>query len=197
MNTWIACKDLMKHYCLKITTFYNSLNMEDITDVDYKHAKTVFKINNKNIGEYHDLYVQSDTLLLSDVFENFRDICIEIYELDPAHFLSAPGLAWEACLKKTEMRLELLTNIDMLLIVEKGIRGGICHAIHRYAKANNKYMKNYDKNKELSYTQYLDANNLYGWAMSQKLPVGGFKWEDDILIIINKLKKIYKTHKNL
>ena len=110
----------------------------------------VFKIfNNKNIGKYHDLYVQSDTLLLSDVFENFRDKCIEIYELDPAHFLSAPGLAWEACLKKTEIRLELLTNIDMLLMVEKGIRGEICHAIHRYAKANNKCMKNYDKNKEL------------------------------------------------
>ena len=87
------------------------------------------------------MYVQSDTLLLADVFENFRNKCIEIYELDPAHFLSAPGLAWQACLKKTEVKLELLTDIDMLLMVEKGIRGGICHAIHRYAKANNKYMK--------------------------------------------------------
>ena len=85
-------------------------------------------------------------------------------------------LAWKACLKKTGIRLELLTNVDMLLMVEKGTRGGICHAIHRYAKANNKYMKNYDKNIELSYLMYLDANNLYGWAMSQKLPVDGFKW---------------------
>ena len=77
--------------------------------------------------------------------------------------------------KKTEVKLELLTDVDMLLMVKKGIRGGICHAIHRYAEANNKYLKNYDKNKESSYIQYLDANNLYGWAMSQKLPVDGFK----------------------
>ena len=94
------------------------------------------------------MYVQSDTFLLADVFENFRKKCIEIYDLDPAHFLSAPGIAWQACLKKTGIRLELLTNIDMLLMVEKGIRGRICHAIHSYAKANNKYMKNYDKNVE-------------------------------------------------
>ena len=91
------------------------------------------------------IVVQSDTLLLADVFENFRSKCIEIYELDPAHFLSAPGLAWQACLKKTRVKLEFLTDIDILLMVEKGIRGGICHAIHRCAKANNNYMKNYDK----------------------------------------------------
>ena len=132
-------------------------------------------LNNKNLGNYHDLHVQSDTLLLADVFENFRNKCIEIYELDPAHFLSASGLAWQACLKKTEVRLELLTENDMLFMVEKGVRGGICHATYRYAKANNKYMKNYDKNKESSYIQHLDANNLYGWAMSQKLPVDDFK----------------------
>ena len=83
---------------------------------------------------------------------------------------------------KLDVKLELLTNVDMLLMVEKGIRGGICHAIHRYAKANNKYMKNYDKNKELSYIQYLDANHLYGWAMSQKLPVDGFKWKKYVKI---------------
>ena len=109
---------------------YSSLNMEDITDVDDRHAKRVFKnFNNKNLGDYHHLYVQSDTLLLADVFGNFRNKCIEIYELDPAHFLSASGLAWQACLKKTEVKLELLTDVDMLLMVEKGIRGGICHAI--------------------------------------------------------------------
>ena len=123
------------------------------------------------------MYVQSDTLLLVDVFENFRNKCTEIYELDLAHFLSVPGLVWQACLKKTGIKLELLTNVDMLLIVEKGIRGGICHAIHRYAKANSKYMNNYDKNKESTYIQYLDGNNLYGWAMSQKLTVDGFKWK--------------------
>ena len=108
------------------------------------------------------MYVQSDTLLLVDVFENFRDKCIEIYGLDPAHFLSAPGLAWQACLKKTGVNLELLTDIDMLLMAEEGIRGGICQAIHRYAKANNKYMHNYDKSIESSYLMYLDANNFYG-----------------------------------
>ena len=141
--------------------FYSGLNMEDITDLDHKHTKRVFKsLNNKNIGNYHDLYVQSDTLLLAYVFEYFRNKCIEIYELDPAHFLSAPGLAWQACLKKTEVKLELLTGADMLLMIEKGIRGGICHAIHRYSKENNKYIKNYDKNKESSYIQYLEANNL-------------------------------------
>ena len=94
------------------------------------------------------MHVQSDTLLLADVFEKFRNKYIEIYELEPAHFLSAPGLAWRVCLKKTGVKLELLTNNDKLLVVEKGIRGGICHAIHRYAKANNKYIKNYVKNKE-------------------------------------------------
>ena len=129
--------------------------MEDITDVDYRHAKRVFKnLNNRILGDYHNLFVQSDTLLLADVFENFRNKCIEIHELDPAHFLSASGLAWQAFLKKTGTKLELLTNTDMLLMVEKGIRGGICHAIHRYAKANNNYMNNYDKNRESLYIQY-------------------------------------------
>ena len=131
------------------------------------------------MGENHDLYVQSDILLLADVFENFRDMCIKEYEIDPAHFLSLPGLAWQACLKKTNIELELLTDSDMLLMVEEGIRGGICHSIHRYGKTNNKYMKNYNNNEESSYIQYLDANNLYVWAMSKKLPVNGFKWIDN------------------
>ena len=111
--------------------FYSSLNMENITDADYRHAKKVFKEFKMNsLGEYHNLYAKSDTLLLEDVFKNFKNKCIEIYELDPAHFLSAPGLAWQACLKKTGIILELLTDVNMLLVAEKGIRGGICHAIH-------------------------------------------------------------------
>ena len=158
-------------------SFYSNLNMENIDDSDYRHGNNAFKrFKLKNLGEYHDLYVQSDTLLLADVFENFRDTCLKGYELDPAHLLSLPGLAWQACLKKTNIKLKLLTDYDMLLMVEKGIRGGICHSIHRHAKADNKYMKNYDENKESSYIQYLDASNLYGWAVSQKLPVNGFKW---------------------
>ena len=103
-------------------------------------------------------------------------MCLKIYELDPTWFLTAPGSAWQASLKKAKLKLDLLTDIDMLLMVEKGIRGGICHSVYRYAKANNKYMKDYDKNKESSYIQYWDVNNLYGWAMSQKLPVNKFEW---------------------
>ena len=135
--------------------FYSNLNLEDISDEDYAHAQKVwdvFEINNR--GEYHDLYVQSDTLLLADVFENFRNMCLEIYKLDPTYFVSAPGLAWQACLKKTRVSLELLTDYDRLLMVEKEIRGGICQATHRYAKAKNKYMKNYDKNNESSYKAF-------------------------------------------
>ena len=116
------------------------------------------------------------------LINNLRDMCITEYELDPAHFLSLPGLAWQACLKKTNIELELLTDYDMLLMVEEGIRGGICHSIHRYAKANNKYMKNYNNNEESSYIQYLDANNLYGWAMSKILSVNKFKWTDNNII---------------
>ena len=158
---------------------YSNLNMEDIDDIDHRHGNDLFKgFKLENLGDYHDLYVQSDTLLLADVFENFRNMCIKVYELDPAHFVSLPGLAWQACLKKTNIELELLTDYDMLLMVEDGLRGGICHSIHRYAKANNKYMKNCNKDEESSYIQYLDANNLYGWAMSKKLPVNGFKWLD-------------------
>ena len=159
--------------------FYSNLNIEDIDDIDYRHGNNVFKgFKLENLGDYHDLYVQSDTLLLADVFENFRDMRLKEYELDQAHFLSLPGLAWQACLKKTGGELELLTDYDMLLMVEEGRRGGICHSIHRYAKANNKYMKNYINNEESSYIQYIDANNFYGWAISKKVPVNGFKWRD-------------------
>ena len=157
--------------------FYSNLNLENISDEDYAHAQKVQEVFEiKNRSEYHDLYVKSDTLLLADVFENFKNMCLEIYELDPVYAVSVRGLSWQACLKKTEAKLELITDYDMLLMIEKGIKGRICQATHRYAKANNKYMKNYDKNNESSYLNYLDANNLYGWTMSQKLPINGFKW---------------------
>ena len=133
------------------------------------------------MSDYHDLYVQTDTLLLADVFEKFREKCIEIYGLDPSYFYSAPRLAWQACFKKTEVKLELLTDLNMLLVIEKVIRGEMCQSTHRYAKANNKYMKSYEKKIESSYLTYLDVNNLYGWAMSQKLPVNGFMWYNDYL----------------
>ena len=156
--------------------FYSKLNLEDITDKDSAHAQKVFKeLKLKSLNDYHDLYVQIDTLLLADVFENFKNKCIEIYKFDPAHFLSATGLAWQSYLKKTRVKLEL-TDINKPMIVGKEIRGGICYSIHKYAKANNRYMKNYNKGMESSYLEYLDANNLYGWEMSQKLHVNGFEW---------------------
>ena len=134
--------------------------------------------------------------MLADVFENFRDKSIEMYELDPAHFLSAQGFAWQACFKKTKIKLELLADIDMLLIVEKGIRGRICQAIHRHANVNNKYMKNYDKDITSSYLAYLDANNLYGWAMSQKLLVNGFKWVEKSRLLRLNERFIKKYNEN-
>ena len=159
------------------SAFYSNLSLQNISDEDYLHAQKVWEVFGiRNLGEYYNLYVQTDTLLLADVFENFRNKCIDIYGLDPVYFVSTPGLAWQACLKKTEVKLELLTDYHMILMIKKGTRGGICQAVHRYAKANDKYMKNYDKNNESSYIEYLDANNLYGWAMSQKLPVKDFKW---------------------
>ena len=130
--------------------------MEGITKEDIEHVKNVydtFKI--KNMGEFHDLYVRNDTAQLAYVFEKFRDKCLEIYRIDAAHFLSAPGLAWQACLKKAGVELDLLTENYMLLMFEEGIRGGMCQATYRHAKTNDKYMKNNDKNKESSYLEYL------------------------------------------
>ena len=158
-------------------SFHSDLTMEDISETDLKHANNVFKKFNLNhLGDYHDLYVKSDMLLLADISENFRNACLDNYGLDPMHFVSLPGLAWQACLKKTNVKLELITDYDMFLMIEDGIRGGICHAIKRYANANNYYMKDYNENKDSSYIQYLDINNLYGVAMCEKLPVKGFKW---------------------
>ena len=178
-------------------SFYSNLTLENISEIDYVHANNVFKkFNINNLGEYHDLYVGSDTLLLVDMFENFRQSCLENYELDPAHVVSLPGLAWQACLKKTNVELELLTDYDMLLMVEEGIRGGIFHAIQRYAKANNKYMNDYDEKNKLSYIQYLDANNLYDKAMTEKLPVRGFRWMEDISKIDGDFVKVYNKNDN-
>ena len=161
--------------------FYSKLNDEDITDDDYLHANNVWNtFNCKTMRDYHNLYLKSDVLLLSDVFENFRKTCLHHYNLDPAHYYTSPGLAWDACLKETGQELELLRDYDMLMMFEKGIRGGISHISKRYAEANNKYMKDFNPDKESTFIQYLDANNLYGWAMSQSLPTHGFKWMKDL-----------------
>ena len=157
--------------------FYSKLNDEDISDEDYQHAINVWNtFGCKTLRDYHNLYLKSDVLLLADVFENFRATCLKHYKLDPAHYYTSPGLAWDACLKTTGQNLQLLSDYDMLMMFEQGIRGGITHISKRYAEANNKYMKNYNPYKESTFIQYLDANNLYGWAMSQHLPTHGFKW---------------------
>ena len=158
--------------------FYSNLSGRGITEKDYKHAWNVWNsFKMKTFKEYHELYNITDVLLLADVFENFRDICLKIYGLDPVYYFTAPGLAWDACLKMTNIDLELLSDPNMLLMFEKGIRGGISIISNRYGEANNKYMrKGFNKNKPSKYLMYLDANNLYGCAMSMKLPTHGFKW---------------------
>ena len=160
--------------------FNSKLTGRGISNKNYNHVLNVWSsFNMKTMKDYHELYNESDVLLLADVFENFRDICLKIYGLDPVHYYTAPGLAWDACLKMTGVKLELLHDENMLLMFEKGIRGGISIISNRYGKANNKYMKDFNKNKLLTFLLYFDANNLYGWAMSQKLPTGEFKWLTD------------------
>ena len=160
--------------------FYSILNDEHITDDEYIHAKEVWNtFYIKTMGDYHDLYLVSDVLLLTDVFENFRKTCIQYYKLDPCHYFTSPGLSWDAMLKMTNIKLELMTDIDMFQFIEKGMRGGVSYIANRYGNANNKYMKEYDEKAPSKYIMYLDANNLYGWAMSQYLPTGNFKWMTD------------------
>ena len=151
--------------------------MSVISEEDYQRAQRVWKeFGIHNLGDYHDQYLRTDVVLLANVYEAFRDTCLKHNKLDPVHFYTSPGLVWKASLKHTGIKLELLTDPDMLLMFERGNRGGITQAVHKYTSANNKYMGvRFDTKSESSYLQYLDANNLYGWAMSQPLPTGGFK----------------------
>ena len=158
--------------------FYSKLSGKGISEKDYKHVCNVWNtFKMKTFKDYHKLYNETDVLLLADVFENFRNLCLKIYGLDPVYYFTAPGLAWDACLKMTNINLELLSDPNMLLMFEKGIRGGISMISNRYGEANNKYMGNrFNKNELNKYLIYLDANNLYGRAMSEKLPIHSFKW---------------------
>ena len=171
--------------------FYSKLYDEEISEKDYQHAINVWEtFNCKTLQNYHDLYLKTDVLLLADVFENFRKTCLKHYKLDRCHYYTAPGLAWDSCLKETKQNLQLLKYYDMLMMIEQGIRGGTSHILKRYASANNKYMKDFDETKPSSFIQYLDANNLYRWAMTQKLPTHGFKWIDvDKSKVLKLLKK--------
>ena len=162
-------------------SFFSKLYGEGISDDDYSHAQKVWEeFKCKTFRDYHNVYNESDVLLLADVLENFRDVCMKRYGLDPAWYFTSPGLAWDAALKVTKIESELLSDHAMLLMIQKRIREGISMLSNRYGTANNKYMDSaYDESKELTYIQYLDANNLYGWAMSKPLPTHGFKWMDE------------------
>ena len=181
---YMSSFERLSETCLPpIECWYSRLNDSNVSQEDFSHANKVWDtFQMETLRDYHDLYLKTDVLLLADVFERFRDICLHYYKLDPAWYFTAPGLAWDACLKMTQVGLELLHDQDMLLMVEKGIRGGVSMISTRCGKANNKYMtkekdgEEYDPSKPSSYIQYLDANNLYGWAMSKELPTHGFRW---------------------
>ena len=160
----------------KQEAFNSRLSGKGISNINYHHVLNVWRTcKMKTFKDYHMNYNTVDVLLLADIFEYFRDVCLKNYGLDPVYYFTAPGLAWDAMLKMTGVNIELLTDVDKLLMIEKGIRGGISIISNRYGKANNKYMNDYDKTEASKFLMYLDANNLYGWAMSQKLPLNGFK----------------------
>ena len=160
--------------------FFSSLTNQHISDNDYMHAVNVWnKLKIKNLGEYNDLYLKTDVLLLADVFESFRKMYLEYYALDPCHYVTLPAFGWDASLRLHNKKLELFSGkqSSMYLKTEDSIRGGISMIVNKYSKANNKYLRSYDKNKPSTYIIYLDANNLYGWAISQPLPFGDYKYE--------------------
>jgi hypothetical protein len=155
------------------------LNKQDIEDDDYKHALKVWKsLKIKTMGEYHDMYLATDVLILCDAFEAFRETVIEHFQLDPCHYVSLPGLGYDIALKKTQVKLDVISDYDMYLMIEcSGIRGGVSMIGHRHSKANNKYMKDYNPKEESKYITYLDANALYAWSMTQHLPTTNYRWE--------------------
>lgn len=168
------------------SSFFNDLTQKSISDVDYEHAKSVwetFKI--KTLKDYAELYIQTDVILLCEVFEAFRLLCQQIYSLDPAWFFTLPQLSWNAMLKYTKIKLDVIKDIDMVQFFEKGIRGGICQVVSRYAKANNKYLNEYDSTKPSNYLLYVDVNNLYGYAMNLPLPYSDFEWADEKLNVLD------------
>jgi hypothetical protein len=180
-----------KFDCTKLPSkdaFFRELDKEGITDEEYERAQNMRTVmGGQNLKNYHDLYLTTDTLLLSDVFENFRDVSITNYRLDPAHYLTTPSLTWDACLKYTNIELKLITDPEIFLFFESAMCGGISVISNRYARANNPYLepKDYDSSQPRSYIYYLAVNNPYGWAMSQYLPVGGFRFLSEEISKIN------------
>lgn len=157
--------------------FYDSLREEHVSDEDYERACYVWNLFKcKTLGEYSDIYLKCDVLLLADIFENFRKVCLATYKLDPAHYYTAPGLSWDAMLKYTKVELELLTDPDMLYFFKKGIRGGVSQCVARKAEANNRFCQNYNPEKPSSFIAYLDMTNLYGKCLASVLPKSNFRW---------------------
>ena len=163
--------------------FYSNLTESHIEDDEYERAQKIWEhFGIRNLGQYHDLYLRTDVSLLTDVFEHFRDLCLEYYGLDPAHYFTLPNFAWDAMLLKTGVILEPFADQTMYEMIEKGLRGGMCQVSHKEAKANNEYMEGeYDENRPSNYISYLDANNRYGLALSMKLPIGELKWIKKLL----------------
>ncbi|CAR98546.1 Protein CBG25579 [Caenorhabditis briggsae] len=186
-----------------ISSFFDMLNGKSCSTKDYLYAKLVWnKMNCKNLKDYAEIYMINDVLLLADVFENFRNLSLRVYELDPCWYFTSPGLAWDAMLRKTKVELEVLQDVEKYLMIEKGIRGGIVNAVKRYSKVNNKYTNTFDPSIPSNYLLYLNANNLYGWAMCQNLPTGDFQFETQSSIdILNdeslKIKDYIDYFKNL
>lgn len=176
--------------------FYDELNDSGISDEEYALAQKVwdtFEI--RTMREYTDIYLKTDVLLLADIFENFRNTSIKLYELDIAHYYTLPGYSWDCMLKFTNVQIELFTDIDHLMFVEKSLRGGLSQVSNRHCKTNNKYMGlEYDSSKPSNYLLYLDVNNLYGWAMNETLPISDYSWvEQDFSDIENCTRNIIQT----
>ncbi|XP_031633745.1 uncharacterized protein LOC116347323 [Contarinia nasturtii] len=168
--------------------FYSDLTNCSISDEQYAFAQTVWDtFNIQTMREYTDIYLKTDVLLLADIFEKFRDSCIKLYELDPAHYYTLPGYSWDCMLRYTGVEIELLNDIDKIMFIERSLRGGISQCSNRHCEANNKYMgDDFNPSIPSNYLIYFDVNNLYGWTMTQSLPISDYKWYNEYTYTKNK-----------
>jgi hypothetical protein len=187
---WFDAFEKLEQPVPKREHFYNTLRQEELSETEYNEMlETCQLFNIKTFREYHDLYLKRDVYGLCDMFEAFRDVCSNSYGLDPCHYMGNPSLSWDAMLKHTQVRLEQITDADMYMFFEKGIRGGMSKSVLRYAKANNPYMNDFNPKDESSYLMYFDANNLYGQAMCRALPLKDFRWMSDHEMDVNTIVK--------